>query len=217
MIKGIIFDLDGTLLNTIDDLNNSINDTFKYYGLKKRNTTKETMSQVGHGMKNFIEKCFPGKDEEYILKALNVFLDAYSKQYTKCTKPYEGISELIDFLIQNGYKVGVNSNKNHEYTKHLIEMHFPNIDINFVTGIKEGDKIKPDPSNVNKVIKKMGLNNKEVLYVGDSPTDLKTAANANLKFIAVSWGYRSKEILINNGAQIIIDEPKQIIEYISQK
>ena len=138
MLKGIIFDLDGTLLNTIDDLNNSINDTFKYFNLDRKNTTSLTMSQVGHGMRNFIEKCFPCEDEKFIDEALKVFLNCYGKQYYKTTKPYTGIKELVDYLISNDYLVGVNSNKNEEYTKLLIELNFPDINEEYVKGIKAG-------------------------------------------------------------------------------
>ena len=211
MIKGIIFDLDGTLLNTIDDLTNSVNDTLKFFNDERRNTNEQTMAMVGHGMKNLIKNLFPGKDESFILKALDVFLDAYARQYTNCTKPYEGIKELIDSLIEKGYKVGVNSNKNNDYTLHLIKLHFPNMNTEYVTGVKPGDKIKPDPTNVNGIINKMELKNDEILYVGDSPTDYQTSKNANLKFVGVSWGYRTKEQIHNAGADIIIDNASEIL------
>ena len=210
MIKGIIFDLDGTLLNTIDDLTNSVNDTLKFFNDDRRNTNAQTMAMVGHGMKNLIENLFPGNDEDFILKALDVFLDYYARQYTNCTKPFEGIVELVNYLIDNGYKVGVNSNKNNEYTLHLIKLHFPKMNLDYVTGVKPGDKIKPDPTNVNEVIKKMELNNDEVLYVGDSPTDYMTSKNANLKFVGVGWGYRTKEQIYNAGADIVVDKPDEI-------
>lgn len=211
MIKGIIFDLDGTLLNTIDDLTNSVNDTLKFFNDERRNTNEQTMAMVGHGMKNLIKNLFPGKDESFILKALDVFLDAYARQYTNCTKPYDGIKELIDSLIEKGYKVGVNSNKNNDYTLHLIKLHFPNMNVKYVTGVKPGDKIKPDPTNVNEVIKKMELNNDEVLYVGDSPTDYQTSKNANLKFVGVGWGYRTKEQIQSAGADIVVDKADEIL------
>ena len=211
MIKGVIFDLDGTLLNTIDDLTNSVNDTYKFFNDERRNTNEQTMSMVGHGMKNLIINLFPGKDETFILKALDVFLDAYARQYKNCTKPYEGIKELVDSLIEKGYKVGVNSNKNNEYTMHLIKMHFPNMNLEYVTGVKPGDKIKPDPTNVNEIIKKMELKYDEVLYVGDSPTDYQTSKNANLKFVGVAWGYRTKEQIYNAGADIVVDKADEIL------
>jgi len=214
MIKAVVFDLDGTLLNTIDDLNNSVNDTYKFYGLEKRNTVSETMSLVGHGMKNLMVKCFPDKDEASIEEILKKFLSFYDQQYYKETKPYEGMVDLVNTLVEKGIKVGVNSNKDDNYTKHLIELNFPNVNLDYVAGVRPGDKTKPDPSNVNEVIKKMCLEKQEVLYVGDSPTDYQTAANANLKFIAVTWGFRSKEQLKKVGAVDFINEAKELLEYI---
>ncbi len=216
MLKGIIFDLDGTLLNTIDDLNNSINDTFKYFNLDRKNTTSLTMSQVGHGMRNFIEKCFPCEDEKFIDEALKVFLNCYGKQYYKTTKPYTGIKELVDYLISNDYLVGVNSNKNEEYTKHLIELNFPDINEEYVKGIKAGDKPKPDPKNINDLIYKMNLKNEEILYIGDSPTDYKTSINAKVNFVGVTWGYRSREQLSNAGIKYLADNCEDIKEIIKK-
>ena len=213
MIKGIIFDLDGTLLNTIDDLNNSVNDTYAHFGVDKKNTCEETMALVGHGMRNLMIQMFPGKDEAFIEDALKVFLDAYDRQYACCTKPYEGITELVDELIKRGCKVGINSNKNHNYMMHLINSNFPEVEDDYITGVKPGDKTKPDPTNVNNVIEKMGLNKEEVLYVGDSPTDYKTAENAGVRFIGVSWGYRSKEKIMAAGAETVIDRPEELLEY----
>ena len=213
MIKGIIFDLDGTLLKTIDDLNNAVNDTYAHFGVDKRNSNEETMALIGHGMKNLIIKLFPDKDEVFIEEALKVFLEFYDKQYACCTKPYEGICELIDTLIDRGYKVGVNSNKNNNYTAHLISLNFPNIDQEYVCGVKPGDKVKPDPTNVNCTIEKMGLNKDEVLYVGDSPTDYKTAENAGVGFVGVSWGYRSKEKILEAGAEYVVDEAQDLLKY----
>ena len=213
MIKGVVFDLDGTLLNTIVDLKNSVNSTYESFGYDTRKTDNETMAMVGHGMKNLIEQCFPLKDEEFIKEALKRFLKFYDEQYTRNTKPYKGIVELVDELNKKGIKIGVNSNKNDEYTQNLIRLNFKNISEKFVSGIKPGDKTKPDPTNVTKLVEKMGLNKNEVLYVGDSPTDAKTAQNAGIEFVSVTWGFRTKEKLIAAGATKIIDTPEDLIKY----
>lgn len=211
-IKGVVFDLDGTLLNTITDLNNSINDTYKFYNYPKNNSEAQTMLMVGHGMKNLISQCFEGEDETFINEALKTFLNYYDSQYYVNTKPYQGISELVEELLKRNIKVGVNSNKNDGYTKHLIELNFPGINQDYVIGIKEGDKVKPDPTNVYRVLEKMKLKNDEVLYIGDSPTDVETAKNASLEAIGVSWGFRSKEKILNAGAEKVIKEPKELLE-----
>lgn len=212
MIKGIIFDLDGTLLNTITDLNNSVNKTFKLMNVDKVNAEEKTMSEVGHGIKNLIEQIFSDTNVD-IDKAYQTFLDVYKEEYTKHTKPYEGIKELIDELNNLNIKIGVNSNKNDEYTKHLIELNFNNINLNYVLGKTSNIKTKPDPEGLNYIINKMNLNKNEVIYCGDSPTDVKTASNANIRCISVTWGFRSEEVLrkVNDN---IVYKPSEILERI---
>ncbi|MBR3227139.1 MAG: HAD family hydrolase, partial [Erysipelotrichaceae bacterium] len=119
-------------------------------------------------------------------------------------------------LLAGGYKVGVNSNKNHNYTAHLIKLHFPDVEEEYVTGVRPGDRTKPDPENVNRVIDLMGLEKNEILYVGDSPTDYKTAVNAGTEFAGVSWGYRSKEVIMNAGAHTVVDSPEELLKYIKE-
>ena len=147
------------------------------------------------------------------MRSINLFfLEVYEKEYDQNTKPYEGIKELVDILISKGIKVGVNSNKNDIYTKHLIKIHFPNINQDYVLGHLENMKVKPDPEGVNLLIKKMNVLKEETLYVGDSPTDIKTANNAGIDVLSVTWGFRSKEQL--KDAKHIIDNPKEILSYV---
>lgn len=213
MIKGIVFDLDGTLLNTISDLNNSINETFKLMKVKRVNSEDKTMSQVGHGIKNLIEQAF--KDANVDLdKAYNTFLEVYSKKYLETTKPYDGIKEVIDKLIDLNIKVGVNSNKNDEYTKELIKKHFSNINLDYVLGKKENIKTKPDPEGCNLILNNMGLSKDEVLYIGDSPTDVLTGNNARLKTYSVTWGFRSEDKLKEVNPNNLIYKPNEILNLI---
>lgn len=214
MYKGIIFDLDGTLLYTITDLNNSLNETFKLMNVKRVNSEELTMSQVGHGIKNLISKAFKGLnvDEE---KAYETFLSVYDKKYLENTKAYEGIKELIEELNNLNIKIGVNSNKNDKYTKELIKKNFPNINLDYVLGKIENIKVKPDPEGVNLIIDKMNLNKDEVIYCGDSKTDYNTAYNAGIKCISVSWGFRSKEKLLEVN-DMVVDKPKEIIKIIHE-
>lgn len=213
MIKGIIFDLDGTLLNTINDLNRACNITYEKMGVNKIDSVNTTKSLVGHGIKDLISKCF--KDSEVdINEAYNTFLDVYRNEYYKTSLPYEGINELIDKLIKLNIKIGVNSNKNDEYTRHLIELNFPSINLDYVLGKIDTIKTKPDPKGLNIIINKMNLNNSEVIYCGDSPTDVLTAKNGNLKCISVTWGFRSKDILKEYN-DILVDKPSEILELIN--
>lgn len=214
MYKGIIFDLDGTLLYTITDLNNSLNETFKLMNVKRINSEELTMSQVGHGIKNLISQAFEGLkvDEK---KAYETFLSVYDKKYLENTKAYEGIKELIEELNNLNIKIGVNSNKNDKYTKELIKKNFPDINLDYVLGKTENIKVKPDPEGVNLIIDKMNLNKDEVIYCGDSKTDYNTAYNAGIKCISVSWGFRSKEKLLEVN-DMVVDTPKEIIKIIHE-
>lgn len=213
MKKAIIFDLDGTLLNTISDLNNTVNLTYKYYGIDKTNTEEKTMTMVGHGIKNLVEQLFV-EYPELINQAYQKFLEIYDKEYYKTTIPYHGIKELIDELVKQDIKVGVNSNKNDTYTKKLIEIHFSNINQEFVLGKMDVIKVKPDPEGVNIILDRMNIDKKDALYIGDSPTDIKTALNAGIDSASVSWGFRSEKQLIEAKASRIINNPREILDVI---
>lgn len=210
MKRAIIFDLDGTILNTIGDLNNTVNLTYKYFNINKVDSIDKTMAMVGHGIKNLVEQMFI-EYPELTNEAYKKFLEIYKKEYYKTTIPYDGIKELIDNLITKGIKIGVNSNKNDSYTKKLIEIHFSNINMDYVLGKKDSINVKPDPMGVNLILKKMNVLNSEALYIGDSPTDIKTALNANIDSASVTWGFRSKQQLIDNGAIRIINKPSEIL------
>ncbi len=213
MKKAVIFDLDGTLLNTISDLNNTVNLTYKYFGIAKENTKEKTMAMVGHGIKNLVEQMFvdnPSLKEE----AYHKFLEIYDKEYYKTTLPYNGVNDLVDKLTYRGIKVGVNSNKNDIYVKKLIKMHFGKIKEDYVLGKVDGIKVKPDPEGANIIIDKMGVDKKDVLYIGDSPTDIQTAKNAGINFACVTWGFRSEKQLVDAGATRIINEPMEILRVI---
>ncbi len=212
MKKAVIFDLDGTLLNTIYDLNNSINLTYKAFDIDKQNTIEKTMSQVGHGIKNLIEQCFI-EYPNLSAKAYEKFLSIYDMEYYKNTIPYDGIKEMIDVLLENNIKIGVNSNKNDSYSKKLIELNFPSIDQDLVLGHIDSMNVKPDPEGANLIIKKMGVDKKDVVYIGDSKTDIKTAENAGIDSLSVTWGFRNKEELID-AAHKFVYNPKEIIDYI---
>ena len=211
MIKAIIFDLDGTLLNTIEDLNDSVNKTYEALGYDCKDSVLLTMAKVGHGIRNLISQCFKQEDVE---KAYKTFLEIYNKNYDKKTKPYNGIKELIDVLSERNILIGVNSNKNDIYTKHLIEKNFPKINLEYVLGHIEGVNVKPDPKGANLILEKMNVSNDECLYIGDSQTDYLTAINGGFVPLSVTWGFRSKEQLKEAGATNMVDSPMEILNYL---
>lgn len=212
MKKGIIFDLDGTLINTISDLDDAVNLTYQELNIDKHDDIDLTMKRVGHGIHNLIEQCFV-EYPDLIEVAYKTFLIKYDEVYDKTSTPYPNMKELIDTLIKNNIKVGVNSNKNDNYTKRLIELHFPNINQEYVLGHVDSMKVKPDPDGVNYIIDKMNLEKDDVVYVGDSLTDVETAHNAHLSCLSVTWGFRNKDELIDHD-NILVDEPKDILKYL---
>ncbi len=212
MKKAVIFDLDGTLLNTISDLNNAVNLTYKAFDINKENTVTKTMSMVGHGIRNLIEQCFVDYPN-LVDDAYKKFLEIYDGEYYKTTTPYQGIKEMIDILLKNNIKIGVNSNKNDSYSKKLIEINFPGINQELVLGHVDGMKVKPDPEGANLIIERMQVNKNDVVYIGDSTTDIKTAENTGIGSLSVTWGFRSEDEL-KPVAHKLVYYPQEIIDYI---
>lgn len=212
MYKGVIFDLDGTLLNTLFDLTEAINLTVKNYGVNNY-SLEEVKKNIGWGWYELVKRSLPqDAKEETIQEALNVFAENYGREYCNKTIPYDGIKELIDEIVKEKILIGVNSNKREDYTKKLIEINFKNIDLDFVLGKREDRKSKPDPESNLLLLKKMKLNKDEVLYVGDSLIDIETAKNSKLKVCSITWGFRDKKELTSGNPDYIVDNPKDILK-----
>ena len=213
--KGIIFDLDGTLLNTIDDLTDSVNAAMKRLGLRIL-SSDEVMAKVGNGFRVLLERSIP----EYKRTAENINLayDAFVRRYEQCyadkTAVYEGIPELVARLSQKGIKMAVNTNKRADYAQKLIELHFGADTFIKVLGEGMGYPKKPEPDGALCLSELMGCEPDEVVYIGDSQTDVLTVKNAGMKVIGVGWGFRGREILEECGADYAVDEPWEIADII---
>lgn len=211
----IIFDLDGTLLNTLEDLTDSTNFALKHFEYKER-TIDEIRQFVGNGVAKLIERAIPdGLNNPNFTECLNIFKQNYAQNMYNKTAPYKGIIKMLENLKQQGCTIAVVSNKFDIAVKELCNKYFPNL-IDFAAGENEAEGIrkKPHPDTVLKVIKTFNANNNESVYVGDSEVDIFTAKNANLECISVSWGFKTKQFLIENNAEIIIDTPEEIFKYI---
>ena len=211
----IIFDLDGTLLNTLDDLADSTNIMLKHFNYPAR-TKEEVRNFVGNGVAKLIERAIPdGKNNPKFEDCLNMFKQIYPKNMYYKTAPYPHIIEMLETLKINGYKTAVVSNKFDLAVKDLCKNYFPNL-IDFASGENEagGIKKKPAPDTVLNVLKFFGLENSDAIYVGDSEVDIQTAKNCGMECISVIWGFKDKEFLINNGAKIIADKPSQITHFL---
>ena len=188
----VIFDLDGTLLDTLDDLSAAVNYAMEQQGFP-RHTRDEYMKMVGHGARNLMSQALPlehAHDEALIDAVLADFRSYYNAHIDVYTKPFPGIPQLLDRLHQKDIKLAVASNKFQEGTEHLIKEFFPDIPFVAILGNRPSNPLKPDPEVVEEILQKAGLSKADTIMVGDSDTDMETAVNGGIRGIAVGWGYR---------------------------
>ena len=197
MNKLVIFDLDGTLLNTIDDLGTAANHTLAELGLPQH-TLDEYRLMVGNGMRKLIMRALPqdkASDDAFVDSTLKKFLEYYADHIDVYTKPYPGIPELINTLSTAGYQLAVASNKIQAGAEKLIAEFFPGIPFVAVMGNSPLYPLKPDAAVVEYIMDKAGTGRNSTVMVGDSGTDIQTARNAGIPIIAVSWGFRPRHEL----------------------
>lgn len=210
----IIFDLDGTVLDTISDLSDAVNHGLESCGFPKR-SRDEVMSFVGNGVVKLIERALPEgeKTPENIEKVHNLFNEYYAAHYADKTRPYDGMAELLREIKGCGCRLAVLSNKPDEFTKRLIERFYPGI-FDHVSGSGDAFPRKPDPAAENYIMRLAGAAPDTTVHIGDSDTDLMTAKNAGVEFIGVSWGYRSESSLRAKGAKTVAGDIKSLREAI---
>ena len=209
--KLIIFDLDGTLLNTIGDLAIGCDHMLALRGLPGH-TYEEYCTFVGNGIMRLVERALPEelRTEEYVKAARKDFVDYYIDHIDQKSVPYEGIIELVDELQAKGAKLAVASNKFQAGTDKLIRKFFPNIDFVEICGNREGVPLKPDTALVDFILEKAGVERNRVAMVGDSGVDIQTARNAGITSVGVSWGFRSMEELKENRADYIVSSAEEL-------
>lgn len=212
MIKLIIFDLDGTLLDTIEDLANATNHALKQFNFPLHDTATYRFF-VGNGINKLIERALPEehKNADAISMVKHEFLKYYMFHADDCTKPYPGISELLSKLQREGYQLGVASNKMHDATVDLVKRFFPGISFTSVLGQRDGIPVKPSPEILNEIVSAAGVLKSETLYIGDSGIDAQTAINANIQFTGVLWGFRPRQELEEAGAENFVEKPEEIL------
>ena len=190
--KVVIFDLDGTLLDTLDDLGQAVNHALARHGFPLHGR-EEYRRMVGHGIRNLVTTALPAErqgDEGLIDDCLADFKKYYTSHIDVHTRPYDGMPELLQELRGQGVALAVASNKFQAGTETLIREFFPGIPFVSILGNREGFPLKPDPEIVQEVLRKAGQPAETAAMVGDSPTDMKTAQNGGIRGIAVQWGYR---------------------------
>lgn len=215
-MKNCIFDLDGTLLDTLTDLSNAVNHALRANSMPER-TIEEVRFMVGNGVRKLMLRAVPdGEGNPFFEKAFADFRAYYSEHSFDTTKPYDGILPLLSELKGRGVKMAVVSNKMDAATKPLVKRFFGDyIDVAIGENETEGIKRKPAPEMVFKAIAELGVKAEDCVYIGDSDVDLHTAQNSNLPCISVLWGFRDKDFLASHGATCFAVTPKDVLELVT--
>ena len=215
MKKLVIFDLDGTLLNTIADLAHSTNYALNKLGYPTHEIEKYNF-MVGNGIDKLFERALPEgeKSKENVLRVRKEFVPYYDIHNADDSRPYPGIPELLSYLQDAGIQIAVASNKYQAATEKLIAHYFPGIRFVAVFGQREGVKVKPDPAVVHDILRIAGVSKDEVLYVGDSGVDMQTAINSGVTSCGVTWGFRPRTELESFCPDYIVDKAETILSIV---
>lgn len=211
--KAVIFDLDGTLLDTIDDLANSMNAVLERAGYPIH-TAEIYKYFVGNGMRNLVKRALPDskRDDKTIDHVLAEMKQEYGKRWDEKTCPYNGIPELLDKLSEKGLKLAVLSNKADEFTKLVVAKFLPQWHFEAVIGEGNGVPKKPDPAGAKMITKQLDIKPEEILYLGDTNVDMITATSAGMYAVGVLWGFRKADELIEGGARLLIPIPAALLD-----
>ncbi len=210
-MKGVIFDLDGTLLNTVPDLLFSMNFSLEKLG-RPLLTAVQLKSFIGNGARNLVIRALGGNADEDTVSQLDVLYNkTYSENLTERTEYYDGVYDVLKNLAINGVKLAVLSNKPDAQTKTIIQHYFPDIPFSCVMGKINGVPLKPDPSSALIVAEKMNVLPSETVFVGDSPEDFKTAKNAGMNCVSVLWGYRDRESFAELSQRCFVNNAEELL------
>ena len=212
-IKLLIFDLDGTLADTIESIREGVNLAMDQYGYPRR-SYEEVRRAIGNGARELIRLSMPTEaaaDGALVDRVFADYNDFYGQTYTHCDRCYDGIPESLGTLRERGYTLAVLSNKQDVYVKALVKALLPEGMIALAAGQTELPK-KPDPTVPLMMAERLGFTPDEVAFIGDTEVDLATARNARMMAVGCSWGYRERAMLLNEGADVLLDKPCELIE-----
>jgi phosphoglycolate phosphatase len=213
--KAVLFDLDGTLIDTVDDIGDAANRV-----LSNRKFPTHSISTyrlfIGEGVRMLFTRALPEehRNQDLITTCLKEFIEDYRYNYNVKTKLYDGVPELLDMLTQRDLKLAILSNKPHPITKDCVAFFLSQWDFNVVLGQHDSIPRKPDPQGALEVAQRLAILPSKFVYLGDTAIDMKTAVSAGMFPVGVLWGFRSLEELMKNGARIVIDEPMQLMDVI---
>ena len=212
--KLVVFDLDGTLLYTLEDLMNSVNFTLDLFGYRTC-TLDEISSFVGNGVQQLMRRALPENitEKEFEL-SLACFKDHYSKHCCDKTRPYDGIIEVLKVLKSRGIKVGILSNKFQDAAEDVCKNYFDGL-YDIVVGESEYCKRKPAPDGINMICDRLNVSKEETIFFGDTEVDIKTGEDAGVYCVSVLWGYRDRDFLSRNGAKLFVSDPLDIVNMLT--
>lgn len=214
MYKAVIFDLDGTLINSIEDLADSANAVLREYNFPTFDVDAYKY-KVGNGIRKLMERALPEDKKDLLDEALARFKEIYAQHNLDKTRPYAGIMEMLHDLQAAKIPLGVCTNKHDEAAKEIIKILFPENTFDSIIGDKAGLKRKPDPGKVLAIAKEWNIKPEEIAYLGDSGVDMQTAVNAGMLPVGVLWGFRTEDELNENGAKVILHKPSELMEKVN--
>jgi len=216
-IKGLLLDLDGTLLDTKQDLCDCFNKASSVHGYPPL-SPDDYIKCVGWGTEKMVRMALPaGAPEDIVVSVLAAHLENYNKGLLNKTRPYEGFHEVLRALSADGYSLAVLSNKPDGQTRTLIETLLWDIPFKAIVGQREGRPAKPDPEVPLEIAAIMGLAPAEIAFVGDSDVDMETARNAGMYPLGVTWGYRDRALILQSGAQSLADKPEDLLQLLQRQ
>jgi len=214
--RAVIFDLDGTLLDTIEDLADSMNAALARMGLPGRSVA-DCKTLVGDGLETFVRRALPpeaGNDPSAAARLKELMRSEYRLRSAFKTRPYDGIPELLEELARRGTRMAVLSNKPHDSTLAVVSHHFPGRRFDPVLGARDGFPVKPDPGGALEIARAWRLAPAKIAYVGDTNTDMQTANAAGMFACGARWGFRTAEELTSNGAAVLLEKPADLLPFI---
>lgn len=216
--RAVLFDLDGTLLDTLEDLGDSMNEVFKSLGLPTH-PIPAYRTFVGDGVQNLVHRALPVEkraDGELIQRCVKQMREEYSRRWKTKTKPYDGIPELLWSLSAAGVRTAILSNKPHPAVVEIVAHFFPDAPFEAVLGARPGIPIKPDAGAALEISRQLAIPAESFLYLGDTNTDMMTARAAGMFPVGVLWGFRGEQELLEGGAQVVVTRPRQVTDLLQR-
>ncbi len=213
--KAILFDLDGTLLDTLEDLGNAANRVLDKYGFPTH-TMADYRYFVGDGVVTLMNRALPEdkRNNDTIQICVKTFREEYGKGWNVKTRPYDGVAEMLDALVTHGLKMAVLSNKPDEFTKLCVTEFLPKWAFGMVIGQHNSLPLKPDPAGALEIAKCLDVPSSNFIYLGDTAIDMKTAVTAGMYPVGALWGFRTEKELLENGARALIKRPQEILNFL---